>query len=410
MRIAFLTYEFPPRTPAGGIGTYVESAVRLFLEAGQKVVVFCPAPHEETGLREGSPELYLINCSSDEQFRSLLPAAVAEYEKHSRIDVIESPEYQFLHGCIAPNSLRGRLVVRLHTPLRLALTLNGFYSWPVLFKSIFRLLLRGNILAAIHKLRCYRPVRDSEYCSALQADLLVSPSKSLLVKLNKIDWKPIVQKAEVLPNPVMLDNRLLSLRPPEALGDGWITYIGRIERRKGVFTLAKAIKLFSIKHPGYSFRFIGSDLCGANGRSNIDLLKESLRGVNARIDFTGRIEHSLLPSYLSDASVCIFPSLWENFPYTCLEAMSAGRTVIASRAGGMSEMIDHQRSGFLVSPSNHREISLLLAWLAARPKLLTELGLNAREKVVNCFSTFALASRYLRLYSSIAGNCFSGSP
>lgn len=80
------------------------------------------------------------------------------------------------------------------------------------------------------------------------------------------------RKPKVLPNPLAHDNRLLSLRLPESLDDGWITYIGRIERIKGVFTLAKAVKLFSKQYNGYFLRFIRSDLRSANGRSNIDLL------------------------------------------------------------------------------------------------------------------------------------------
>jgi glycogen synthase len=402
MRIAFLTYEFPPRTPAGGIGTYVESAVRLFLEAGQKVVVFCPAAHEETGLRAGKPELYLIHCSSDDQFRGLLPAAIAEYEQHSRIDVIESPEYQYLHECIAPDSLRGRLVVRLHTPLRLALILNGFHSRRLYFQSVLRLLFRGNIRAAIHKLRCYRPLLDSEYCSALQADLLVSPSQSLLGKLNKIGWKPIAQKAKVLPNPLILDNRLLSLQLPEALDDGWITFLGRIEKRKGVFTLTQAIKKFASRNPGYSFRFIGADLADQNGNSNTQQLLNQLSDIQCRIEFTGRIEHCDLITYLADASVVILPSIWENFPYACLEAMSAARPVIASKAGGMSEMIESNVSGLLVSPNRPDQICSCLVHLSKNAKLLTYLGGNARTRILDQYSTVALREQYMRLYSTLA--------
>jgi glycogen(starch) synthase len=402
VRIAFLTYEYPPRTEAGGIGTYVESAASLFLEAGHKVVVFCPAPKEETGLREGIPELYLIHCSSDDQFRRLLPAAIDEYEQQSHIDVIEAPEYQFLHGYIAPSSLRGRLVVRLHTPLRLALILNGYYSRPVLFQSVLRLLLRGNIRAAIRKLRSYRPLSDAEYRSALQADLLLSPSKSLLGKLSKIGWKPIAQKAKILPNPLILDNRLLSLRPPQALDDGWITFLGRIEKRKGVFTLSQAIKMFALCNPGYSFRFIGADLVDHDGNSNTKQLLFLLSGIPARIEFTGKVGHSELVKCLADASVCILPSIWENFPYACMEAMSAARPVIASQAGGMSEMIEANVSGLLVNPNRPSQICSYLTHLSNNRSLLAYLGDNARSRIVNRYSTAALREQYVRLYSSLA--------
>lgn len=165
------------------------------MEAGHKVVVLCPTHDKEIGLRKGSPDIYLIRRSLDHEFRSLLPDAIADYEQHFYID---SPEYLLLHRNIAPDILLGRLVVRLHTHLRLALILNGFHSIHVIFCTIIRRLFKGNFRTAISKIPgyFYNSSDDGEYHAALHADLLGSPSKSLLGKSNNMVWRPIAQKAK----------------------------------------------------------------------------------------------------------------------------------------------------------------------------------------------------------------------
>lgn len=81
---------------------------------------------------------------------------------------------------------------------------------------------------------------------------------------------------------------------------------------------------------------------------------------------------SSLNAAIGEASVCCFPSLWENFPNVCLEAMAAGKTVVASDAGGMLEIIEQEKSGLLF-PSG--EVSLLADALA---RALTDVSLRRR--------------------------------
>jgi len=105
---------------------------------------------------------------------------------------------------------------------------------------------------------------------------------------------------------------------------------------------------------------------------------------------------------MEKATVCAFPSLFENFPYTCLEAMARGAAVIGSRAGGMAEMIEHGVSGLLVEPSSPAELSAAIVSVLSDGELRRRLGGGARERVRSTFATEAIVPRMLDVYRRVA--------
>ena len=79
------------------------------------------------------------------------------------------------------------------------------------------------------------------------------------------------------------------------------------------------------------------------------------------------------------------PSLSEGFPLAVLEAMMAGRAVVASRVGGIPEMIVDGETGLLVPPKDAGALASALAWLIASPSLRDRLGKAARSRAMQEF-------------------------
>jgi glycosyltransferase involved in cell wall biosynthesis len=96
--------------------------------------------------------------------------------------------------------------------------------------------------------------------------------------------------------------------------------------------------------------------------------------------------------------LCVFPSLWENFPNVCLEAMSAARAVIGSSAGGMSEMLDHGRVGRLIAPGDSAALAREIIDLLKAPAERLRLGEMARKRVLEAYNENVIGELMEALY------------
>ncbi len=92
-------------------------------------------------------------------------------------------------------------------------------------------------------------------------------------------------------------------------------------------------------------------------------------------------------NFLRYLDIFVLPSVKEGFPYALLEAMAAGKAIIASRVGGVSEMIEDGRNGILVKPANPSQILEKIIFLFENPNSRAELGVQARKR---CFREFTL--------------------
>jgi glycosyltransferase involved in cell wall biosynthesis len=98
-------------------------------------------------------------------------------------------------------------------------------------------------------------------------------------------------------------------------------------------------------------------------------LRSRLKGLGLSphaIEFPGPADRTALPAVYAGAAVVVIPSLWENFPYTGLEAMAAGRAVGASAVGGIPEIITHEADGLLV-PAGSPEALTVIERFAPEP-------------------------------------------
>ncbi|MFN9914476.1 MAG: glycosyltransferase family 4 protein, partial [Pirellulaceae bacterium] len=132
------------------------------------------------------------------------------------------------------------------------------------------------------------------------------------------------------PNPFVPSQDLLQI--PTGIYPTTISFIGRLEVRKGILNWMNAIPAIAKQYPTAEFRFVGATSQLADGTNTQDVLNRHLKEFAGRIEFTGAVHPSQIPQELARTGIVVIPSLWENYPYSCLEAMAAGRAVVGSSA------------------------------------------------------------------------------
>jgi glycosyltransferase involved in cell wall biosynthesis len=100
-----------------------------------------------------------------------------------------------------------------------------------------------------------------------------------------------------------------------------------------------------------------------------------------KIEFTGEIPPDKMLEHMKSGKILVLPSLTEGFPNVILEAMSIGMPVIATKVGGIPDIIEHGKTGFLVDSRNAAQISKYIELLMKDEKLYANMSRNCRKEV-----------------------------
>jgi glycosyltransferase involved in cell wall biosynthesis len=130
-------------------------------------------------------------------------------------------------------------------------------------------------------------------------------------------------------------------------------------------------------------------------------------GISEHILLTGR--RSDIPDILSLLDVFILPSLAEGLGRSMLEAMAAGRPIVATTVGGIPEAIEHDKSGILVPPDDSRALAHAIALLLDNPLKAQELGRASRKRAELLFDQTKMIDRICSLYEELITNGQPGS-
>ena len=184
-------------------------------------------------------------------------------------------------------------------------------------------------------------------------------------------------------------------------------FVGRVTAFKGVFVLSKAIPRVLEAYPNTHFIFVGSDNSNPKGGgSTIEALKASLsESARNNVTFTGHVKLEEVSHYYQRAAVCVFPSLFENFPYTCLEAMSYGKAIVGSSNGGMADLLDNEGCGLLYTPPDENELAQKIMRLLEDKTLRHQLGAKARVRVLEQFSSERVMNLTEAFYRQALEDC-----
>lgn len=169
-----------------------------------------------------------------------------------------------------------------------------------------------------------------------------------------------------------------------ALGlDGGLILLtaARLIRQKGHATALQAFARIAHRYPDVTYVIAGT------GRKEEELRGQVRElGLADRVRFLGPVPYEQMPLLHAAADVLLLtsrrtPDWTENFPNVCLEAMAAGKPVIAGRVGGVPEMVVDGRTGILVDPEDPESIALALGHLFDAPALRRAMGAAGRDRI-----------------------------
>jgi glycosyltransferase involved in cell wall biosynthesis len=188
------------------------------------------------------------------------------------------------------------------------------------------------------------------------------------------------------------DRRCADLRRRYA-GQFLVGHVGALDdKTKGQTTIIDAARTLAPRCPDARVLLIG-------GGADEARLRAAAADVD-NVEFTGFLDH--VGDYLSVLDVFILPSNMEGIGGILLDAMQFGLPVVASRVGGLPEIVKDGANGLLIPPRDPDALAAAIERLHDDPGLRAAMGARGRE-FVSGFTPAKMASDYLRLYESACG-------
>jgi len=217
-----------------------------------------------------------------------------------------------------------------------------------------------------------------------RVDRFIAPSRFLERKM--VEGGIDREKIEWLPNFVYAGEHDAG---PE--GDYYL-YIGRLSREKGIDVLIRAAARLGR----------GRLLILGDGPERETLERLAAESGAVGIEFLGRRPASEVKAILGAARFVVLPSRWyENLPFSIMEALAAGKPVVASDIGGVPEMVDDGVNGFLVPPDDEGALADKIAALLADPALRAEMGSMGRGKALELYGPDYHYTRIMEIYREL---------
>lgn len=154
-----------------------------------------------------------------------------------------------------------------------------------------------------------------------------------------------------------------------------IIFVGRLHSVKGVQYLIEAMKQIHDEMPDVTLLLVGE----GSERNYLEHLT-AMSGLSGCIDFIGRVPHEAIAEYMNRSDIFVLPSISESFGMVNVEAMACGLPVVASRVGGIPDIVTDNVNGYLVEPGNSEAIAEKVLILLRNDQKRQEFSKTNREK------------------------------
>ena len=237
------------------------------------------------------------------------------------------------------------------------------------------------------------------------ADWVTANSKAILEHVRAMA-PAIVPRSSTIYNglePPVAVPESIALDPPHLVA------AGRLVAEKGMDVAVDAFVCVKARYPGARLSFIGD---GPERAALEARVRE--HGIAESVTFHGQVPPEKIATLMSLATAVIVPSRWEEaFGMVALEAALLGRPVVASRVGGLPEVVLDGETGLLVPPNRPDALAAAVATLLDDPQRARALGRSARARALDRFGweryVNEYESLYLRLTEQDAGHGSSAS-
>ena len=393
LRLCLLSHAYPPQT-YGGIARLTNLMAQGLFELGHTVHVVTNGEREEVSFYDGA---YVHKIppvlGRYEQHRSYynlhatLNYSHNVYDKVQRlilndgIQLVDSPLWQY-EGLVTLTSGVLPVVVRLVTGLRQISDLHhshveefalmGDLEQAFLQKAQH---LLPNTQATMQAIQKFYAVGEEQRCTIVPYGIVPAPEDQI---------RPFDKKTQNAPLTVL--------------------FVGRLEKRKGILDLFKAIPDVLKRLPNTRFIIAGSD----NSKSDGFLLKTGMDypayfsgqspACLPNVQFTGALSDEALQKLYQSCDLFVAPSLYESFGLVYLEAMNFAKPVIGCQAGGIPEVVEAGVTGRLVEPEAPKALAETIISLLNSPEKLRQMGLAGREQILHRFNYLEMAAKFAQVY------------
>lgn len=358
------------RLERGGLEKQLLAAVAgLSAARFHHIIVTCDESGELDGLiPDGATTIRRSSAANSTDLSSLLADILATH----RLDVLHVRGFSMLLDALKAVELVG--------DVRLAMSFHGFESYPPRMGR-----LRRRVYSEALQ-RCDACWAVSRAAADMVCDLLDLNRSRFDVVTNGVDLDRFVPSDD--PQGAKLSLGLPSDRPV-------ILCVGNLKPIKGHETLLAAVERLAALGRAFSLVCVGRDYC--DGR-----LHRRAAAISGKVcvSFVGP-QDDVAP-WLSAADIYVQPSTWEGMSNSLLEAMACGLPIVATAAGGTTDVLDHGVTGLLAPPADAASLAVALDMLIADPQLRMRLGRSARAHACTHYSLSASHARLAAQYERLA--------
>ena len=381
MKIGIYSFEYPSYIYIGGAGDYVKQLAEHLVRLGHKVDVFVASfetspPSVVDGVTVRPIPIRNLPYVKSLQYRLRLKRAILQASKEvGGYDVLHSNIQSLVHGLDVPSVLTVHHVV---ASLQHDMSKRAFGGE---LNPIVRLKERSAVL------RADRIVTVSARSKEDLVKFYGVPGQKVVPILNGIPFEPYqfpdAELSETRSRFTSASRQMLFVTAPSRLDD----------HRKGLKYLFEALRQLS---PSLDFR------CVILGRGDLEGYREYLddERLRDRLDFPGFVDLDVKRKLMAAADLFILPSTLEGCPISLLEAMAGGRAVVATRVGGIPELIRSANNGTLVPAKDPGALADAIKDLASDDRRRKEIGNYNRKFAKEELSWTRAAERTLEVYET----------
>lgn len=385
MRILMLSWEFPPRV-VGGLARHVEELSAALVRAGHDI-------HVITADSEGAPEFENYNGVKVYRVKSFRPKHLNFIDEIMQLNfgmlehanrLIKNEYFDFIH---AHDWLVGHA----------AMTLKRSFGTPLI--TTIHATEHGRWSGIHNEIQSY--INNMEWLLNYESSGTIVCSNYMKNELETIFGLPS-NKLFVLPNGVEagkfdFDFDQWNFRKKFAYdNEKLIMSVGRMVPEKGFQVLSDAA-LKVLQNYGNA-RFV---IAGKGGMLETLRARVERMGISDRVNFVGFMSDDDLKKLFRVSDVAVFPSLYEPFGITAIEAMAAGTPIVVSDTGGLGEIVDHNYTGLKTYVGNSDSLAWGILEYLYNPDYANSVRKNAYHKVVNVFNWDIIARDTVNVYSQL---------
>lgn len=391
----------------GGAEAYYLDLAKLLHKKGHQVTHF--SMKDDSNLSNPQQKYFVSNVSSEnlnlkESFRFFcrMSYSFEAKEKIKKLLGEFKPDVAHVHNIyyhLSPSilpELRKRnipVVYTVHDYHLLSPNVNMFHSGYLCEddgKNIFTAMVHKCIKDSFYKSLATASVFRAHKLFGLykkNVNIYITPTKFLRRKLIEFGYEK--EKVIFIPHFILpdSDNRVTSKKK-------FVLFFGRLDEHKGVTLLLEAASNL----PEIDFKIAGQ------GPKENDYKKKASSMDLKNIEFLGFLSKEKMFSAIAESYFVVVPSIWnEVFGLSILEAFSKGKAVVASKAGGIPEIVQDGENGLLFKPGNIEEFVDKIQKLWRSPKLLNRLSQNAKKTAENKFSSVDHYQKLMLVYKTALG-------